>query len=70
MIIAKHVLSVMCDNCGDVLETNAASPRIARDAAEKAGWKIRIRPFGESHYCPKCAEQITKVKELKEYYGG
>ena len=66
MIAVKSVYSVVCDKCGMVLETNASSARIARDTAERQGWRTFLRICAESHYCPTCA----KSQPEKEYYGG
>lgn len=68
MIKAKMIYSVVCDECGQSLETNASSARIARDTAERAGWKTYILHFAEEkNYCPKCKHNHIS---WNPYYGG
>ena len=68
MIKAKMIYSVVCDECGATLDANAGSARIARETADKAGWKTYILHFSEEkHYCPKCKHNHIS---WNPYYGG
>ena len=67
MIAVKTIYSVVCDKCGLVLETNAASARIARESARRKGWREAIREGQERNYCPACK---WNYPDTKEYYGG
>jgi hypothetical protein len=44
---------VFCDDCGKTVDTNAASPQIARETVKKDGWLV----IGENTFCPECAEK-------------
>ena len=67
MIHTKTTYEIICDDCGKILDTNAASARIARETAERKGWKSYIIFTGEKHYCPECRKNHII---LETYYGG
>ena len=66
MITTKTLYSVRCDKCGVELPTKAESKRLALDEATELGWRTRLTPISEKHFCPHCADE----RPQKEYYGG
>lgn len=64
MIVPIHGYYVICDECGEKLDTNAATEEIAKETAIKKGWHVFRRwTTGEyEHWCLKCWEKMKGVK--------
>ena len=63
MIVPIHGYYVICDKCGEKLDTNAATKEIARESAIRKGWQVLGLMNGEyEHWCPKCWEKMKGVK--------